>query len=72
MLYLKSVNIMHNVISINEIRIKSALKEAELALSRARTLVSEGEEVPSDIIPRLEEIVVNLEEQLIKLVEDDS
>ena len=72
MLCLKSTNSVDNVISISEIRIKSALKEAELALTRARTLVSEGEEVPSDIIPRLEEIVGNLEEQLIKLVEDDS
>jgi len=62
---------MDNVISISEIRIKLALKEAEKALNRAKTLVSDGEDIPEDIIPRLEGIVAHLEEQLIKLVEDD-
>ena len=62
---------MDNIISIGEIRIKTALKEAEEALSRAKTMVIEGEEVPEDIIPRLEAIVANLEEKLIKLIEDD-
>ena len=63
---------MDNVISISEARIKIALKEAEEALIKAKSMVIEGEDVPGDIIPRLEEIVVHLEEQLIKLVEDDS
>ena len=62
---------MDNVISISEIRIKLALKEAEKALNRAKTLVSDGEDIPKDITPRLEGIVAHLEEQLIKLVEDD-
>ena len=63
---------MDDVIFITEIRIKSALKEAENALIKARTLASEGENIPDDIIPRLEEIVINLEEKLTKFIEDDS
>ena len=63
---------MNNVVSISEIRIKSALKEAEEALIKAKTMLIEGEEIPDDIIPRLEEIVLHLEEQLIQLIEDDN
>ena len=33
---------MNNVISIREIRIKLALKEATVALVKARTLISDG------------------------------
>jgi hypothetical protein len=60
---------MDNVISLPEIRIKMALKEAEIALFKAKTLVSEGENVPKDIIPKLEEIIDNLEKQLRALIE---
>ena len=39
---------MNNVISIREIRIKLALKEATVALVKARTLISDGKVVPED------------------------
>ena len=61
---------MNNVISIREIRIKIALKEATAALCRARTLISDGKTVPEDLIPRLESVIVELEKQLITIIEE--
>ncbi len=61
---------MNNVISIREIRIKSALKEATAALVRARILISDGKTVPEDLIPRLENVIVELEKQLIHIIEE--
>lgn len=63
---------MAEIISIKEVRIKLALKGAAEALQKAKTLVIDGEDVPEDVIPRLEAIVANLEEQLIAVVEEDS
>ncbi len=63
---------MAEIISIKEVRIKLALKGAAEALQKAKTLVIDGEDVPDDVIPRLEAIVANLEEQLIAVVEEDS
>ena len=63
---------MAEIFSIKEIRIKLALKDAAAALQKAKTLVIEGEDVPDDVIPRLEAIVTSLEEQLIAAVEEDS
>tara|TARA_R110000751_G_scaffold33685_2_gene83785 strand:+ start:753 stop:944 length:192 start_codon:yes stop_codon:yes gene_type:complete len=63
---------MAEIFSIKEIRIKLALKDAAAALQKAKTLVIEGEDVPDDVIPRLEAIVTSLEEQLIAVVEEDS
>jgi hypothetical protein len=37
----------------------------------ARTLISEGVPVPEEIILRLENIIVTLEEKLLKLVEGE-
>ena len=51
---------MNNVISIREIRIKIALKEATAALCRARTLISDGKTVPEDLIPCLLNHIVNV------------
>lgn len=61
---------MNNVISIREIRIKLALKEATNALVRARTLISDGRDVPEDLIPRLENVIVDLEKQLMTIIEE--
>ena len=61
---------MNNVISIREIRIKLALKEATNALVRARTLISDGRNVPEDLIPRLENVIVDLEKQLMTIIEE--
>ena len=63
---------MGEIISIKEIRINAALKEAEAALERVKILVIAGEDVPEDVIPRLEAIVVNLEEQLLAVIEEDN
>jgi hypothetical protein len=60
---------MNNIISINEIRIKMALKEATDSLIRARTLISNGEDVPRNLIPKLEKIIEQLEKQLIDILE---
>ena len=61
---------MNNVISIREIRIKLTLKEATNALVRARTLISDGKNVPEDLIPRLENVIVDLEKQLMTIIEE--
>tara|TARA_R110000824_G_scaffold97551_1_gene233152 strand:- start:1075 stop:1263 length:189 start_codon:yes stop_codon:yes gene_type:complete len=61
---------MNNVISIREIRIKLALKEATVALVKARTLISDGKVVPEDLVPRLESVIVDLEKQLITIIEE--
>lgn len=63
---------MAEIISIKEVRIKLALKGAAEALQKAKTLVIDGEDVPEDVIPRLEAIVANLEEQLIAVIEEDN
>ena len=61
----------NNIIYFNEIKIKQGLSTAYTALNKARTLVSEGIDVPPEIISRLENIIVSLEEKLIKLIEDE-
>jgi len=61
----------NNIIYFDEIRIKHAIATAGDALTKARTLISDGIHVPPKIISRLENIIVSLEEKLIKLVEDE-
>jgi|14BtaG_2_1085337.scaffolds.fasta_scaffold327502_2 hypothetical protein len=63
---------MAEIISIKEVRIKLALKNAAAALKRVKALVIDGEDVPDDVIPRLEAIVASLEEQLIAMIEEDN
>ena len=63
---------MAEIISIKEERIKLALKNDAAALKKAKTLIIDGEDVPDDVIPRLEAIVANLEEQLIAVVEENN
>ena len=58
---------MNDIICLNEVRLKRALKEAQAALIRSRTMVIEGKKIPDDLIPRLEAVIVNLEKQLIEL-----
>ena len=62
---------MSNVISLNEVRIKLAIKDAERVLSNTKLRIIEGEDVPADLIPRLEIIIIELEEQLKRLIEKD-
>jgi hypothetical protein len=62
---------MSNIISINEIKIKSALKEADAVLTKTKTMIIEGVEVPDNLVPRLEAVIANLEKQLVQIVEED-
>ena len=61
---------MYNIISIKEARLQRSIKEATEALVKARNFVADGKEVPSDLIPRLEGIISDLERQLITAIED--
>ena len=58
-----------DIILLEEVKIRRALLLAESSLMRARTLVSEGVDVPHNIISRLEKIIASLEERLIKLID---
>jgi len=60
---------MSNNIYITEIKIKKAIKEATGALIRARKLVADGKEVPRDLVPRLENVIADLEDQLKRFIE---
>jgi hypothetical protein len=60
-----------NVIYFDEMVLKMAIDKTYAALMEARTLISEGVPVPEEIILRLENIIVTLEEKLLKLVEDE-
>jgi hypothetical protein len=51
--------------------LKMAIDKTYAALMEARSLISEGVPVPEEIILRLENIIVTLEEKLLKLVEDE-
>lgn len=62
---------MNNVIFLDEVRIRKDIEEAELALSQAKMLMSVGVEVPKDVISRLEDILIRLEQELIDLFETD-
>jgi len=61
---------MDNIISLPEIRIRRAIKEATLSLRNVRKMISEGKKVPPDLIPRLEAIILDLEEQLTNFIEN--
>ena len=60
---------MNDIISINEVRIKLAIKSAETALQKARAAYISGKNIPEDLIPRLENVIQQLEEQLKDLIE---
>jgi len=62
---------MDNVIFLDEIWIRKDIEEAEFALAQAKMLVSVGVEVPEDVIPRLENILLKLEQELVDLFEAD-
>ena len=62
---------MDNVIFLDEIRIRKDIEEAEFALAQAKMLISVGVEVPEDVIPRLENILIMLEQELVDLFETD-
>ena len=61
---------MYNIISIKEVRLQRSIKEATASLIKARNFVADGKEVPNDLIPRLEDIIDDLERQLTSVVED--
>lgn len=61
----------NNIIHFDEIKIRNDLNKAEDALRFARELIAEGIQIPDDVIKRIENIIVTLEEKLIKLLEDD-
>jgi hypothetical protein len=61
----------NNIIHFDEIRIRNDLGKAEAALRFARELIAEGIVIPDGVIERIEDIIVTLEEKLIKLLEDD-
>ena len=61
---------MKNIISLHEMRIKKAIKGATDSLIKARTFVAEGKKVPDDLIPRLEAIISDLENQLSNYIEN--
>ena len=63
---------MDNVIFIDEIRIRKSIEETQEALNQAKMLISIGIDVPSDVIPRLETILSDLEQRLIDLIEADA
>ena len=60
---------MGELILLDEHRIRKHIKRAEEALIQARMLVIMGEEVPDNLISRLEQIIVELEDKLVKLLE---
>ena len=62
---------MDNVIFLDEIWIRKDIEEAEFALAQAKMLVSVGVEVAEVVIPRLENILLKLEQELIDLFETD-
>lgn len=61
---------MRNIISLQEERIKKAIKDATQSLIKARTYVAEGKSIPEDLIPRLEKVINSLEEQLRNYIEN--
>jgi len=61
----------NNIIYFDEIKIKYAIAAAEDALTKARTSISDGMYISPKIISRLENIIVSLEEKLIKLIEEE-
>jgi len=61
---------MENIISLYEMRIKKAIKDATASLIKARTLVAEEKKVPADLISRLEAIIADLENQLHNYIEN--
>jgi len=63
---------MPNVISLQEIRIKKNIKKAYTKLKEVRTLIAYGEYERVSEAHRLENEILDLEEQLLELVYSDS
>ncbi len=62
---------MSDLISFHEMKLRRAIEEAMNTLVTARMLVSEGKDVPENLISRIEEVIANLEQQLIDHIEKD-
>tara|TARA_R110002020_G_C16105223_1_gene759049 strand:- start:495 stop:695 length:201 start_codon:yes stop_codon:yes gene_type:complete len=62
---------MQNIIYLDEIRIRKSILETEEAIKKVRMLMFVGVEVPDDVMPRLENILSKLEQDLIDLFEND-
>ena len=61
---------MNNVISLVEVKIKLDIEAAEEDLSKVKTMIVEGKEVPDNIIPELVTLISELEKQLKKVIEN--
>jgi len=61
---------MNNVISLVEVKIKLDIEAAEEVLSKVKTMIVEGKEVPDNIIPELVTLISELEKQLKKVIEN--
>jgi len=61
---------MNNVISLVEVKIKLDIEAAEEVLSKVKTMIIEGKEVPDNIIPELVTLISELEKQLKKVIEN--
>tara|TARA_R110000824_G_scaffold153926_9_gene325760 strand:+ start:203 stop:400 length:198 start_codon:yes stop_codon:yes gene_type:complete len=60
---------MGSLILLDEYRLNKSINDAEDALKKARYMVSIGTDVPLNIIPRLESLIEELENRLLKLIE---
>jgi|2_EtaG_2_1085320.scaffolds.fasta_scaffold245028_1 hypothetical protein len=62
---------MENIIFLEEIQLKEAIKKATDTLILARTMVIEGKDIPEELIPRLEQVIEELEQRLFDFIEND-
>ena len=62
---------MSNIISMQEILIKRDIKYLTEDLVMARGLVADGKTLPKDLIPRLENLIDELEKKLIEIIENE-
>jgi hypothetical protein len=62
---------MSNIISMQEILIKRDIKYLTEDLVMARGIVAEGKMIPPDLIPRLENLIYELEQRLIEIIENE-
>jgi len=62
---------MSNIISMKEILVKRDIKYLTEDLVMARGLVADGKTIPPDLIPRLENLINELEKRLIEIIENE-
>ena len=62
---------MSNIISMQELLIKRDIRYLTDDLIMARGLVADGKTIPTDLIPRLENLINELEKKLIEIIENE-